>query len=147
MQMKVYNADKTTQLFSYDLESGKLVEDKLLIAHHPAEPEIKEVKHREVKRFHNGGASAEWVVDVEGVPAKEAWDEYEDILVYRPFNAEELQQKRVSEIRKRLSQLSEDFVQSWAGAYIADIEERKKEFAELHNELRSILGKTPRTYY
>jgi hypothetical protein len=46
-----------------------------------------------------------------------------------------------------LSQLREDFVQSWAGAYIADIEERKKEFADLHNELRSILGKTPRVYY
>lgn len=146
MQMRVYDETKTYELSTYDLEKGKLVADKRFVAHHPAEAEIKEVKHREVKRYANGGASAEWVIDVPAVPAKPAWDEYEDIMVYVPFTAEELQTKRASEIKIRLAELSEDFVQVWAGAVIADIDDRKKEFAKLHNELRGIFGKVPRTY-
>lgn len=50
-------------------------------------------------------------------------------------------------IKSRLSALSEDIIQYQCGAIILDIDERKKEFAELHNELRGYLGKTPRTYY
>jgi hypothetical protein len=58
-----------------------------------------------------------------------------------------LQERRIAKIKERLSQLSEDFVQSWAGAQIADIDARKREFADLHNELRGLLGKEPRIYY
>lgn len=149
--MKVYDETKSYELTVYDLEQGKLIPDKLFIAHHPEQAEIPAVKHREVKRFPNGGASAEWVIDVPAVPAKPSWDEYEDIMVYVPFTAEQLQEiernNRISYIKSRLSQLSEDFVQSWAGAIITDIEDRKREFANLHNELRGILGKEPRVYY
>lgn len=145
--MKVYDEFKTMELQTYDLENGKLVPDKLFIAHHPEEAEIPAVKRKVVTRFANGGASAEWVTDVPAVPAKPAWDEYEDIMVYLPFTAEELKSKRISEIKNRLSELSEDFVQVWAGAVITDIEHRKNEFAALHNELRNILGKEPRVYY
>ena len=145
--MKVYDETKSYELTVYDLEQGKLIPDKLFIAHHAEQAEIPSVKHREVKRFPNGGASAEWVIDIPAVPAKPAWDEYEDIAVYVPFTAEELQAKRANEIKIRLAELSEDFVQVWAGAVIADIEDRKREFANLHNELRGILGKEPRTYF
>ena len=149
--MRVYDETKSYELTVYDLEKGTLVADKLFIAHHPEQAEIPAVKHREVKRFPNGGASAEWVIDVPAVPAKPSWDEYEDIMVYVPFTEEQLQEiernNRISYIKARLSQLSEDFVQSWAGAVIADIEDRKREFANLHNELRGILGKEPRTYF
>lgn len=149
--MRVYDQTKSYELTVYDLEKGNIVADKLFIAHHPEQAEIPAVKHREVKRFPNGGASAEWVIDVPAVPAKPSWDEYEDIMVYVPYTAEQLQEiernNRISDIKARLSQLSEDFVQSWAGAVIIDIDDRKKEFAELHNELRVMLGKTPRSYY
>lgn len=145
--MKVYDKTKSYELTVYDLEQGKLIPDKLFIAHHPEQAEIPAVKHREVKRFPNGGASAEWVIDVPAVPAKPAWDEYEDIMVYVPFTEAELEVKRANEIKVRLAELSEDFVQVWAGAVIIDIDDRKKEFAELHNELRVMLGKTPRSYY
>ena len=147
MQMKVYDETKSHELTVYDLEKGSLVADKLFITHHPEQAEIPAVKHREVKRFPNGGASAEWVIDVPAVPAKPAWDEYEDIAVYVPFTAEELQAKRANEIKIRLAELSEDFVQVWAGAIITDIEDRKQEFASLHNELRSIQGKSTRIYF
>jgi hypothetical protein len=50
-------------------------------------------------------------------------------------------------IKNRLNELSEDIIQYQCGALIMDIDERKREFAALHNELRNILGKEPRVYY
>lgn len=67
--------------------------------------------------------------------------------LYIPFTEEQLKSRRIAKIKERLSQLSEDFTQSWAGAQIADIDARKREFADLHNELRGLLGKEPRVYY
>lgn len=53
-------------------------------------------------------------------------------------------QKRIPEIQLRLDQLSQDFIQDIAGEYVPDIENRKAEFVELHNELRVLLGKDKR---
>ena len=53
---------------------------------------------------------------------------------------------RIKEIKTRLEQLSQDFVQLLVGAEFEDLEERKKEFQFLHNELRELLGKEPRIY-
>lgn len=53
---------------------------------------------------------------------------------------------RQREIQARLNELSQDFVQVVVGAELDDIEERKQEFKELHNELRGLLGKEPREY-
>lgn len=146
--MRVFNQDKTVELFFYDLDNGFLQQDKLFVAHHPQVDEVKEVSHAVVvAEYPNGGKEIETVIDVPYQPHQDAYDEYEDILVYSPFTEEMTKEKRVSEIKERLSQLSEDFVQSWAGAYFPDIDARKKEFAQLHNELRVLFGKTPRTYF
>lgn len=56
------------------------------------------------------------------------------------------QQQRITEIKKRLEQLSQDLVQAQAGAVIEDLESRKTEFQTLHNELRLLEGKEPRLY-
>lgn len=53
---------------------------------------------------------------------------------------------RISEIKTRLEQLSQDIIQSLAGAEFEDLAERQKEFQTLHNELRILLGKEPRKY-
>lgn len=53
---------------------------------------------------------------------------------------------RQNQIIRKLNQLSQDFIQADLGAEIEDIEERKQEFKELHNELRELLGKPPRIY-
>lgn len=68
---------------------------------------------------------------------------------YEGMTLEEYNNKQIrgSEIRRRLDELSNDFVQAFAGAYIPDLDERKKEFAELHNELRLLLGKPNRIYF
>lgn len=145
--MRIFNEIKTQELFSYDAETGHLKPDKLLLKHHEAVFATEGVGHYQYNYYPNGGADRTWVWDVEPQEGKDAWDEYEDIAVYVPFTAEELQAKRANEIKIRLAELSEDFVQVWAGAVIIDIDDRKKEFAELHNELRVMLGKAPRSYY
>lgn len=64
--------------------------EKILIAHHESETGTAEVGHYKVVRtYPNGGKDVEWVVDVPGLPAKEAWDEYEDILRWHWFTEEE----------------------------------------------------------
>lgn len=145
--MRVFDQEKSQELFYYDLEKGYLIEDRLLVKKHPEIPATEGVGHYKNTYFPNGGVEREWVWDIEPQNAVESWDEYEEVQVYVPYTAEQLKEKRIVAIKERLSQLSEDFVQSWAGAYIEDIEERKKEFAELHNQLRLLLGKTPRTYF
>lgn len=54
--------------------------------------------------------------------------------------------QRIAEIKSRLAELSQDFIQATAGAQFPDIESRINEFQALHNELRSLLGKEPRVY-
>lgn len=78
-----------------DLNLGRLRPDKLLIAHHPARPEVQEQSHTEVVRtYENGGKDLIRVVDVPFTPAKEAWDEYEDVLRYIPYTPQELEEMR-----------------------------------------------------
>ncbi len=76
-----------------DLKLGRLEQDRILVAHHPAQPEVQEQSHTEVtKTYPNGGKDLRRVVDVAFTPAKEAWDEYEDVLRYIPYTPQELEQ-------------------------------------------------------
>ena len=77
-----------------DLSLGCLVPDKLLIAHHPQQPEVREQSHTEVlKTYANGGKDLIRVVDVPFSPAKDAWDEYEDVMRYLPYTPQELEER------------------------------------------------------
>lgn len=80
------------EILNPDYSLGYVVEEKLFIAHHDAIEAVEEVGHYEVVAEYpeTGGKDVEWIVDVEGVDAKEAWDEYEDILRYVLFTEEEL---------------------------------------------------------
>lgn len=68
------------------------------------------------------------------------------VAVEHEFTEEELKEQRKFEIRQRLEQLSQDFVQVWCGAELADVNTRILEFQILHNELRALDGKEPRAY-
>ena len=149
--MKIYNEEKTQVLENPDLKKGWLKQDKIVIKTIPATEEIKEQFHYEYKDYfdENGnlfGQDRIKVVDVAYEPAKPENYEYEDIQVYILFTEEELKENRKVEIQTRLNELNQDFVQVLAGAVIDDIEERRKEFQTLHNELRTLLGKEPRIY-
>ena len=145
--MRVFDQTKTFELYEYDASAGELVRDRRVTVHHPAVEAKEAVYDYIVKRYPNGGISRTPIAVTPAVEAKEAWDEYEDILVYVPYTQEELKEKRIAEIKERLGRLSEDFVQSWVGAAFSDLEDRKREFVALHNELRTLMGKSPRTYY
>lgn len=86
-----YFNESGAEIFDPDYAKGYGVPDRLLIAHHDAELEVKEVGHYEVvQEYPNGGKDVEWVVDIPGVPAKDAWDEYENIMRWHWYTEEEL---------------------------------------------------------
>ncbi len=116
--MKIYNEEKTHELIDPDLTKGYLYEDKRLVKHHDAIPEkvIKTVEGQ-VKEYRAQGEevilgdfgknyyltiafipkSGDMEADgregklIEPIvePAKKAWDEFEDILVYHAYTDEE----------------------------------------------------------
>ena len=79
------------EIESPDLSLGYLTEDKILIAHHEAVEAVAEQWHYETTAtYPNGGKDVKRVIDVPGVEAKDAWDEYETIQRYVPYTEEEL---------------------------------------------------------
>ena len=92
--MRIFDRSKQTELNEIDRDMGKLVRDKLFIAHHSAREASDEVGHYEVIReYSNGGKDVKWVVDKPAVTACEEHDEYEDILVFVPYTERELEVK------------------------------------------------------
>lgn len=145
--MKIYNEEKTKVLKNVDLTKGYLINDKIVIKTIPATEEVEEQGHWiTIAEYPNGGKDVEWVVDVEGIPAKPETYEYEDIQVYIPFTEEEITQNEIYELEERLAQLTQDFIQIQCGAVFEDADERIAEFQEKHNRLRYLKGKEPRVY-
>lgn len=88
--MRVFNIDDQ-EITSPDLSLGRVVPEKRFVSHHPAVAAVEEVWHyEEIAVYPNGGKDFTKVVDVPGVEAVEAWDEYEDIMRYIPYTPEEL---------------------------------------------------------
>ncbi len=100
------------EIQSADYDKGYLKEDRILAARHDAVEAVEEQGHYETTaEYPNGGRDVEWVVDVPGIEAREAWDEYEDILRYIPYTAEELaeieRQKAIPTAEERIAELEE----------------------------------------
>ena len=93
--MKIFDIDNV-EITAPDYEKGYTVPDKLLVAHHPAVEAVEEVYHYEYTEYHNGGRDRKKIIDVQGVKAVEAWDEYEDILRYIEYTAEELEARKAA---------------------------------------------------
>lgn len=123
--MRVFDATKTNELTEYDLELGHLQNDKIVKEHHEATPTIEAVSAEaraqalqaggaEVEcigdkwytvdaKFENGGKIVTEIKPIEAAPAKEAWDEYEKILVYIPYTSEELAERELQQLRAKRS--------------------------------------------
>lgn len=97
--------ENNVEISSPDLSLGYLVQDELFVAHHEAIEAVEEQWHYEtIAEYPNGGKDVEWVVDIPGVEAKDAWDEYEDIhryILYTPEELEEMEKKRKEEEARR----------------------------------------------
>lgn len=125
--MKVYNENKTEVLETYDLELGYLKYDKILKEHHEAVPEtpaitveakvteitanggkVEEIggkQYKVIKEFPNGGKTVEEIKETPAIPAKDAYDEYEDIKVYIPYTAEQLAERKQQKYEDRVVEL------------------------------------------
>jgi len=94
-----------------DLSRGYLRNDRIFVKHHEAVEPVEEKWHYEtVAEYPNGGKDVRKVIDVAGVKAKEAWDEYEEIQRYVEHTAEFLidREKKAEErltIHQRLDRL------------------------------------------
>ena len=83
--------ENNVEITAPDLTLGHLVEEEVFVAHHPAVEAVREQWHYEtVNDYLNGGKDVVKVIDVPGVEAKDAWDEYETIKRYVPYTEEEL---------------------------------------------------------
>lgn len=100
-----------TDVQNPDFSLGRLTKNEILIAHHPAIEGVEEQWHYEIEtEYPNGGADLKVVVDVPGVEAVDAWDEYEEVLIYTPYTDEELeaiQATRGPSTNDRLTELEE----------------------------------------
>lgn len=101
---RIFDAEKTSEIASPDLQKGYLKEDKRFVAHHAAREAQEERWHYEVlAEYENGGQDLRRVVDAEFQPPQAAYDEYEEIFVYVPYTAEELAENEKKRIRARRS--------------------------------------------
>lgn len=87
--MRIFDINNI-ELTNPDLSCGYLKEDKVFVKHHKAIEKVDEQWHYEViAEYANGGKDIVKVIDVAGVEAQEAWDEYEDIHRYIEYTADE----------------------------------------------------------
>ena len=126
-----------------DRSKGRLTVQTILVAHHDAIPPVAEVSHVEV-REEGGKLYRQKVVDIPAVEAKDAWDEYKNVLVYKLYTEEELNRKRIIMLKRELTKVKEDIEQEVFGLVRDDYEEKKERAAEIINELRELEGKKPR---
>ena len=151
--MKVYNETKTEVLENYDLNLGQLKSDKIFKEHHEAVPEVPAItvqakaavitanggkveeigdKYYEVvAEFANGGKTVREITETPAIPAKEAYDEYEDIQVYIPYTAKELAGRKQQKYEKRVVELlRKKYSLNQELAILRQRDDKPEEFAE-----------------
>ena len=131
-------------LESFDETKGYLKKDSLFVCHHEAAEAVEEQGHWEtIAEYPNGGKDVEWIVDVPGVEGKEAWDEYEDIFRFIPFDAKELADRRIQDLKQKLFDTDYNILKIVEGAttlaemaeVIAQRAKWRKEINDLEREL------------
>lgn len=127
-------------LETFDETKGYLKRDSLFIRHHDAVESVEEQGHWEtIAEYPNGGKDVDWVIDVPAVEAKEAWDEYEDILRFVPFSVKELAERRVADLKGKLFDTDYKILKIVEGAStiseMADIIKQRAAWRKEINEL------------
>ena len=109
------------EITSYDSAKGYLEPSKILAAHHPAVKAVDAQGHwKTVKEYPNGGKEVEWVVDVPAVEARDAWDEYEDVMRFVPFDQATLRKVRITELKQLLRDTDYQILKIVEGATTLD---------------------------
>ena len=109
--MRIFD-ENNVEITYPDQSLGYLVPEEMFVAHHEAVNAVQEQWHYEtVKVYPNGGKDVTKVIDVPGVEAREAWDEYEKILRYIRYTEEELaeiEEKKKNSLPSRMSSVESD---------------------------------------
>lgn len=141
--MRIFDQEgNELQAEAVDCKKGRLVEDRILTTHHKAVKPVLEKGHWvTVKEYKNGGKEVEWVVDVPAVEARDAWDEYEDVMRFVPFDEKTLREARIAELKQLLHDTDYVVLKIVEGATTLDmvadtIEQRSAWRAEI-NKLES----------
>ena len=126
-----------------DRSKGYAVPERIVIAHHEAVEAVEEKGHWvTTAEYPNGGKDIEWVVDVPAVEAKEAYDEYEDILRFLQFTEAELATMRINELKQKLQDTDYNILKIVEGATtIAKCADIIKQRAEWRKEINELEGK------
>ena len=89
--MEIYD-EKMELIVDPDLTLGWL-EDTVRRVEHEEVPAVQEIWHYETAaEYENGGRDVVKVVDVPGVPAREAWEENVPIQIYHPYTQAQLEE-------------------------------------------------------
>ena len=141
--MRVFDETKTIELKEYDLSKGTIKPEQLLIKHHPAVKAVKEVGHyATLQVYPNGGKDVKWIVDIPGVEAQEAYDEFEPIGVYIPYTAKELAVIEIKELKQKLADTDYQAIKYAEGATSAEeyapIKAIRQEWRDRINELEEV---------
>lgn len=128
---------------SIDSTKGYLKRDSLFIRRHEAVEAVEEQGHWEtIKEYPNGGKDVEWVVDTPAVEAKEAWDEYEDVLRFIPYTTKEFAVRRIEELKRNLADTDYNILKIVEGAATlvecADIIKQRAQWRKEINELEEM---------
>ena len=108
------------EIVAPDLEAGHLVPERILVAHHDAIEAVEEVSHYEViAEYEGGGKDVQRVVDIPGITARDAWDEYEDVYRYVPYTAAERAKMRIEVLKVQLAETDYAVIKIAEGAATA----------------------------
>lgn len=108
------------EIVAPDLEAGHLVPERILVAHHDAIEAVEEVSHYEViAEYEGGGKDVQRVIDIPGIAARDAWDEYEDVYRYVPYTAAERAKMRIEVLKAQLAETDYAVIKIAEGAATA----------------------------
>lgn len=142
--MRIFNETKSQEIQeeNVDYSKYKLAQTKLFVKHHEAVIEVKEQSHYEViKIYDNGGKDVKKVIDVPGIKAHPAHDEYEDILYLVPLSQSELAQNKIAELKSKLAKTDYQAIKFAEGELsaeeYAEMKEQRKQWRIQINELET----------
>ena len=143
--MKVYNEEKTFILTEYDLSKGYLKQDKIFVATHPQTSSDNGLFHYEtIGVYPNGGKSIKKVWDKKPTKKVDAYDEYEDIMVYVPFSEKQLAEMEIVDLKSKLNNSDYKAIKFAEGIiseteYLS-IKSERQNWRNRINELQSLYG-------
>lgn len=134
--LDIYDQDGNP-IKDYDPAKGWITE-QTRTHHHEAVEAVEEQGHWETVAEYpeTGGKDVQWVADVPGVEAREAWDEEEVYLLYTPYTEEELAEMEKAAQQptpeERIKELEEALELLLSGA--TEVEEAKVDEARIAGE-------------